>query len=151
MIFLDINGKRYEVDVPPDVPLLWVIREHLNLTGTKFGCGVAMCGVCTVHVNGKAQRSCQLPVGEAQGKTITTIEGLPEDHPVKRAWILEQVPQCGYCQPGQIMQAAALLVEDPNPSDEKIMKAMEGVLCRCGTYPRIMKAIRRAAKEVKKS
>ena len=151
MIFLDINGKRYEVDVPPDVPLLWVIREHLKLTGTKFGCGVAMCGVCTVHVNGKAQRSCQLPVGEAQGKTITTIEGLPEDHPVKRAWILEQVPQCGYCQPGQIMQAAALLVEDPNPSDEKIMKAMEGVLCRCGTYPRIMKAIRRAAKEVKKS
>ena len=151
MISLDINGKRYEVDVPPDVPLLWVIREHLKLTGTKFGCGVALCGACTVHVNGKAQRSCQLPVGEAQGKTITTIEGLPEDHPVKRAWILEQVPQCGYCQPGQIMQAAALLVEDPNPSDEKIMKAMEGVLCRCGTYPRIMKAIRRAAKEVKKS
>ena len=151
MISLDINGKRYEVDVPPDVPLLWVIREHLKLTGTKFGCGVAMCGACTVHVNGKAQRSCQLPVGEAQGKTITTIEGLPEDHPVKRAWILEQVPQCGYCQPGQIMQAAALLLEDPNPSDEKIMEAMEGVLCRCGTYPRIMKAIRRAAKEVKKS
>ena len=151
MISLDINGKRYEVDVPPDVPLLWVIREHLKLTGTKFGCGVALCGACTVHVNGKAQRSCQLPVGEAQGKTITTIEGLPEDHPVKRAWILEQVPQCGYCQPGQIMQAAALLVEDPNPSDEKIMKTMEGVLCRCGTYPRIMKAIRRAAKEVKKS
>jgi isoquinoline 1-oxidoreductase alpha subunit len=151
MISLDINGKRYEVDVPPDVPLLWVIREHLKLTGTKFGCGVALCGACTVHVNGKAQRSCQLPVGEAQGKTITTIEGLPEDHPVKRAWILEQVPQCGYCQPGQIMQAAALLVEDPTPSDEKIMKAMEGVLCRCGTYPRIMKAIRRAAKEVKKS
>ena len=137
--------------MPPDVPLLWVIREHLKLTGTKFGCGVAMCGVCTVHVNGKAERSCQLPVGEAQGKTITTIEGLPEDHPVKRAWILEQVPQCGYCQPGQIMQAAALLVEDPNPSDEKIMKAMEGVLCRCGTYPRIMKAIKRAAKEARKS
>jgi isoquinoline 1-oxidoreductase alpha subunit len=151
MISLDINGKRYEVDVPPDVPLLWVIREHLKLTGTKFGCGVAMCGACTVHVNGKAQRSCQLPVGQAQGKTITTIEGLPEDHPVKRAWILEQVPQCGYCQPGQIMQAAALLVEDPNPSDEKIMKAMEGVLCRCGTYPRIIKAIKRAAKEVRKS
>jgi len=151
MISLDINGKRFEVDVPPDVPLLWVIREHLKLTGTKYGCGIAMCGACTVHVNGKAERSCQFPVGEAQGKTITTIEGLPEDHPVKRAWILEQVPQCGYCQPGQIMQAAALLVEDPNPSDEKIMKAMEGVLCRCGTYPRIMKAIRRAAKEAKKS
>ena len=151
MISLDINGKRFEVDVPPDVPLLWVIREHLKLTGTKYGCGIAMCGACTVHVNGKAERSCQFPVGEAQGKTITTIEGLPEDHPVKRAWILEQVPQCGYCQPGQIMQAAALLVEDPDPSDEKIMKAMEGVLCRCGTYPRIMKAIRRAAKEAKKS
>jgi isoquinoline 1-oxidoreductase subunit alpha len=151
MISLDINGKRYEIDVPPDIPLLWVIREHLKLTGTKYGCGVAMCGACTVHVNGKAERSCQFPVGEAQGKTITTIEGLPEDHPVKKAWIAEQVPQCGYCQPGQIMQAAALLVEDPNPSDEKIMKAMEGVLCRCGTYPRILKAIRRAAKEVKKS
>ena len=151
MISLDINGKRFEVDVPPDVPLLWVIREHLKLTGTKYGCGIAMCGACTVHVNGKAERSCQFPVGEAQGKTITTIEGLPEDHPVKRAWILEQVPQCGYCQPGQIMQAAALLVEDPNPSDEKIMKAMEGVLCRCGTYPRIIKAIKRAAKEVRKS
>ena len=150
MISLDINGKRFEVDVPPDVPLLWVIREHLKLTGTKYGCGIAMCGACTVHVNGKAERSCQFPVGEAQGKTITTIEGLPEDHPVKRAWILEQVPQCGYCQPGQIMQAAALLVEDPNPSDEKIMKAMEGVLCRCGTYPRIIKAIKRAAKEVRK-
>ena len=151
MISLDINGNRFEVDVPPDVPLLWVIREHLKLTGTKYGCGIAMCGACTVHVNGKAERSCQFPVGEAQGKTITTIEGLPEDHPVKRAWILEQVPQCGYCQPGQIMQAAALLVEDPNPSDEKIMKAMEGVLCRCGTYPRIIKAIKRAAKEVRKS
>ena len=151
MITLDVNGKRYEVDVPPDVPLLWVLREHLRLTGTKFGCGVAMCGACTVHVNGKAQRSCQVPVGEALGKKITTIEGLPEDHPVKRAWILEQVPQCGYCQPGQIMQASALLMEDPNPTDEKIRNAMEGVLCRCGTYPRILKAIKRAAKEVNKS
>jgi isoquinoline 1-oxidoreductase alpha subunit len=151
MISLEINGKKYDLDVAPDMPLLWVIREQLKLTGTKFGCGVAMCGACTVHINGKAQRSCKFPVGEAQGKKITTIEGIPEDHPIKRAWILEQVPQCGYCQPGQIMQAAALLLEDPNPTDEKIMNAMEGLLCRCGTYPRIIKAIKRAAKEVKKS
>jgi isoquinoline 1-oxidoreductase alpha subunit len=151
MISLEVNGKKVEVDVPPDVPLLWVLREHLRLTGTKFGCGVAMCGACTVHVDGKAQRSCQVPVGDVQGKKITTIEGLLEDHPVKRAWILEQVPQCGYCQPGQIMQAAALLMEDSNPTDEKIREAMDGVLCRCGTYPRILKAIRRASREVKKS
>ena len=151
MISLDINEKKYEVDVSPEVPLLWVIREYLKLTGTKFGCGVAMCGACTVHLDGKAERSCQLPVGDVQGRKITTIEGLPENHPVKRAWILEQVPQCGYCQPGQIMQAAALLQEDPNPTDEKIISAMKGVLCRCGTYPRIIRAIKRAAKEVKRS
>ncbi len=151
MISLDINGKRYEVDVSSDVPLLWVIREHLKLTGTKFGCGVAMCGACTVHVDGKAERSCQLPVGTIQGKKITTIEGIPEDHPVKRAWILEQVSQCGYCQPGQIMEAIAFLSEEPHPTDEKIRGAMEDVLCRCGTYPRILKAIKRAAKEVKTS
>ncbi len=151
MISLDINGKKYSLDVAPETPLLWVIREQLKLTGTKFGCGVAMCGACTVHIDGRAQRSCQLPVGEAQGKKITTIEGIPEDHPIKRAWVLEQVPQCGYCQPGQIMQAAALLLEDPTPSDEKIMNTMEGLLCRCGTYPRILKAIKRAAKEAKKS
>jgi isoquinoline 1-oxidoreductase alpha subunit len=150
MIFLEINEKKYEVDIPSDVPLLWVIRERLRLTGTKFGCGVAMCGACTVHVDGKAQRSCQIPAGDVQGKKITTIEGIPEDHPVKRAWIMEQVPQCGYCQPGQIMQAIALLSEEPNPTDEKIMEAMQGVLCRCGTYPRIVKAIKRAAKEVKR-
>jgi isoquinoline 1-oxidoreductase alpha subunit len=150
MILLEINGKKYEVDIPSDVPLLWVIRERLRLTGTKFGCGVAMCGACTVHVDGKAQRSCQIPAGDVQGKKITTIEGIPEDHPVKRAWIMEQVPQCGYCQPGQIMQAIALLSEEPNPTDEKIMEAMQGVLCRCGTYPRIVKAIKRAAKEVKR-
>jgi isoquinoline 1-oxidoreductase alpha subunit len=151
MISLKINGKKYEVDVTPDVSLLWVIREHLKLTGTKFGCGIGMCGSCTVHVDGKAQRSCITTVGSTQGKKITTIEGLPEDHPVKRAWIEEQVPQCGYCQPGQIMQAAALLLEDPNPTEEKMMSAMEGNLCRCGTYPYIKKAIKRAAKEVKKS
>ena len=110
MISLEINGKSYQVDVAPDVPLLWVIRERLKLTGTKFGCGIGMCGSCTVHIDGKAERSCQTPVGSAQGKKITTIEGLPENHPVKQAWIKEQVPQCGYCQSGQIMQAASLLL-----------------------------------------
>jgi isoquinoline 1-oxidoreductase alpha subunit len=121
MISLVINGKRYQVDVATDVPLLWVIRERLKLTGTKFGCGIGMCGSCTVHINGKAQRSCQTPVGDAQGKKITTIEGIPEDHPIKKAWIQEQVPQCGYCQTGQIMQDTALLTEDPHPSEEKIL------------------------------
>jgi isoquinoline 1-oxidoreductase alpha subunit len=150
MISLDVNGKRYEVDVSPDVPLLWVLREYLKLTGTKFGCGVGLCGACTVHLDGKAQRSCITTVGSVQGKKITTIEGLPEDHPIKRAWIEEQVPQCGYCQPGQIMQAAALLLEDSNPTEEKITNFMEGNLCRCGTYPYIKQAIRKAAKEVRK-
>jgi isoquinoline 1-oxidoreductase alpha subunit len=150
MILLKVNGKRYEVEVSADTPLLWVIRENLGLTGTKFGCGMSLCGACTVHVNGQAVRSCVTPVSSVVGKEIITIEGLPEDHPVKRAWIQEQVPQCGYCQPGQIMQAAALLLEDPNPSEEKIMNAMEGNLCRCGTYPYIKKAIKRAAKEVSK-
>lgn len=151
MISLQINGKRYKLDVSPDVPLLWVIREHLKLTGTKFGCGIGMCGSCTVHVNGKPERSCQLPVGDAKGKKITTIEGLPEDHPVKKAWIKEQVPQCGYCQSGQIMQAAALLSKYKNPSDDLIVKEMDGNLCRCGTYPRIRLAIKTAAKGGKKS
>jgi isoquinoline 1-oxidoreductase alpha subunit len=150
MISLEINGRKYEVDVDPDVPLLWVIREKLRLTGTKFGCGVGLCGSCTVHLDGKAQRSCITAVGSIEGRKITTIEGLPEDHPVKRAWIEEQVPQCGYCQSGQIMEAAALLSEDPNPSEEKIVNTMEGNLCRCGTYPFIKKAIKRAAKGVKK-
>lgn len=150
MISLEINGKKQSVDVAPDVPLLWVIREHLKLTGTKFGCGIGMCGSCTVHLDGKATRSCQTAVGDAEGKKITTIEGLPEDHPVKRAWIKEQVPQCGYCQPGQIMQAAALLSEDKNPSEEKIISTMEGNLCRCGTYPYIKRAIYTVAKEGKK-
>ncbi len=150
MISLDINGKNYQVDVAPEVPLLWVIRERLRLTGTKFGCGIGMCGSCTVHIDGKAQRSCQTPAGDAQGKKIITIEGLPEGHPAKAAWIKEQVPQCGYCQSGQIMQAAALLSEDPHPSDEKIIDAMNGNLCRCGTYPRIKRAIKTAAKEGRK-
>ncbi len=151
MISLDINGKNYQVDVAPEVPLLWVIRERLKLTGTKYGCGIGMCGSCTVHIDGKAQRSCQTPVGDAQGKKITTIEGLPESHPVKAAWIKEQVPQCGYCQSGQIMQAAALLAEDPHPSEEKITDAMNGNLCRCGTYVKIKGAIKLASKGGMKS
>jgi isoquinoline 1-oxidoreductase alpha subunit len=150
MIALEINGKTYQVDVGPEVPLLWVIREHLKLTGTKFGCGIGACGSCTVHIDGKAARSCQTPVASAAGKKITTIEGLAASHPVVRAWIKEQVPQCGYCQSGQIMQAAALLAEDPNPSDAKIMSAMDGNLCRCGTYPRIKLAVKAAAKEGKR-
>ncbi|MEJ2683502.1 MAG: (2Fe-2S)-binding protein [Candidatus Sulfobium sp.] len=151
MISLDINRKKYSVDVEPDVPLLWIIREYLRLTGTKFGCGIGLCGSCTVQVDGKARRSCQIPVGDAQGKKITTIEGLREDHPVKVAWIKEQVPQCGYCQSGQMMQAAALLEEEKDPSDEKIVEAMNGNLCRCGTYLFIKRAIKSAAKEGKGS
>jgi len=150
MISLDINGKAYQVDVGSEVPLLWVIREHLKLTGTKFGCGSGACGSCTVHIDGKAVRSCQTPAGTAAGKKITTIEGLADTHPVVKAWIKEQVPQCGYCQSGQIMQAAALLAEDPNPSEDRIVSAMDGNLCRCGTYPRIKLAIRSAAKEGKR-
>jgi isoquinoline 1-oxidoreductase alpha subunit len=148
MILLEINENQYEVDVSPNTPLLWVIREHLRLTGTKYGCGVGLCGSCTVHVDGRAQRACQFPVRRAKGKRITTIEGLPYDHPVQRAWIDEQVPQCGYCQPGQIMQAAALLSEHQDPDEETILEAMDGILCRCGTYPRIRRAIERANKEV---
>jgi isoquinoline 1-oxidoreductase subunit alpha len=147
MIKLTVNGKEHKVDVSPDVPLLWVIREHLKLTGTKYSCGIGLCGSCTVHIDGKARRSCQIPVNEAAGKKITTIEGLPEDHPVKRAWIKEQVPQCGYCQPGQIMEAAALLAEKKNPSEEDIINYMSGNVCRCGTYLRIKRAIKTAAKE----
>ena len=147
MTRLTINKKVYTLNVNPDTPLLWVIREQLKLTGTKFGCGMGLCGACTVHIDGKAERSCQIPVGQAVGKKITTIEGLPENHPVKRAWLKEQVPQCGYCQPGQIMQAAALLAEKPNPTDEEIVDYMNGNICRCSTYPRIKAAIRTAAKE----
>ncbi|HYA12664.1 MAG TPA: (2Fe-2S)-binding protein [Thermodesulfovibrionales bacterium] len=150
MITLEVNQKKYDIDVSPDVPLLWVIREHLKLTGTKYGCGMSLCGACTVHIDGKAQRSCQIPAGEAQGKKITTIEGIPENHPVKKAWVKTQVPQCGYCQSGQIMQAIALLSEKPNPKEEEIMDAMNGNLCRCGTYLKIKKAITMAAKGGKK-
>ena len=147
MATLLINGKSRTVDADPDTPLLWVIRERLQMTGTKFGCGVAQCGACTVHLDGAPVRSCQTTVAQAAGKKITTIEGLhPEGrHPVQLAWIAEQVPQCGYCQSGQIMAAAALLAGNPNPSDAQIVDAMSGNICRCATYPRIKRAIKRAA------
>ena len=148
MATLTVNGKPYTVNAPADTPLLWVIREHLQLTGTKFGCGVAQCGACTVHLDGNPVRSCQIPLSAAAGKKVTTIEGLhPQgQHPLQVAWIAEQVPQCGYCQSGQIMQAAALLARTPNPSDEEIVNQMSGNICRCATYLRIKRAIRRAAK-----
>jgi isoquinoline 1-oxidoreductase subunit alpha len=147
MANLLINGRVRRVDAAPDTPLLWVIRERLQLTGTKFGCGVAQCGACTVHLNGEAVRSCQVTVAQATGKRITTIEGLhPQgQHPLQLAWIAEQVPQCGYCQSGQIMQAAALLAKNPKPTDADIVAAMSGNLCRCATYLRIKRAIQRAA------
>ena len=147
MATLLINGKSRAVDADPDTPLLWVLRERLQLTGTKFGCGMAQCGACTVHLDGQAVRSCQTTVAQAQGKKITTIEGLhPEGrHPVQVAWIAEQVPQCGYCQSGQIMSAAALLARTPSPTDKDIDDAMAGNICRCGTYQRIRAAIHRAA------
>ncbi len=147
MIALVVNGKRYEADVEPEASLLWVLREHLGLTGTKFGCGKGICGSCTVHIDGRATRSCQTSVGAVAGKAITTIEGLPADHPVKKAWFTGEVVQCGYCQPGQIMQAAALFAEDPRPSEEKIVKTMDHNLCRCGTYPRIRAALVKLARE----
>ncbi|MEL6874686.1 MAG: (2Fe-2S)-binding protein [Pseudomonadota bacterium] len=149
MIKLNVNGTPEEVDVDPNTPILWVVRENLKMTGTKFGCGIAQCGACTVHLDGKPIRSCSTPVSAADGKTITTIEGLAEEDGtltnVQQAWISEQVPQCGYCQSGQIMSATALLKNNPNPSDDQIDAAMKGNICRCGTYPRIRKAIKVAA------
>ena len=144
---LKINGKQKEVDVDPDTPILWVLRDHLKLVGTKYGCGVAMCGACTVHVDGSAVRSCQIPISSIGGKAITTIEGLSEnaDHPLQKAWLEVDVPQCGYCQAGQIMNAASLLESNPNPTDSEIESAMNGNLCRCGTYVRIKEAIKLAA------
>jgi isoquinoline 1-oxidoreductase alpha subunit len=144
---LQINGKPYSVEADPKMPLLWAIRDLAGLTGTKYGCGIAQCGACTVHLNGNPVRSCSLPVSAAAHQQITTIEGLSPDnsHPVQQAWIAEQVPQCGYCQSGQIMAAAALLKRNPHPSDQDIDVAMQGHICRCGTYPRIRKAIKRAA------
>jgi isoquinoline 1-oxidoreductase subunit alpha len=146
-IAITVNGKSCLVDVAPDTPLLWVLRDTLGLTGTKYGCGMGLCGACTVHLDGAAQRSCQTPVNSVGTKKITTVEGLSPDrsHPVQRAWIAEQVPQCGYCQSGQIMQAAAFLATTPHPTREQIDEAMSGNICRCATYQRIRRGIERAA------
>ena len=148
MVKLRVNRKEHAVEVAPDTPLLWVLRETLGLTGTRFGCGMAQCGACTVHLNGEAVRACVTPVSRAAGKEVTTIEGLSRDlsHPLQRAWIAEDVPQCGWCQSGQIMAAAVLLRENPRPTDDDIDDAMTGNLCRCGTYQRIRRAIHLAAK-----
>jgi len=148
MVKLKVNRKDYAVDVSPDTPLLWVLRETIGLTGTKFGCGMALCGACTVHLEGEAVRSCVTPVSAAAGKKIVTIEGLSPDlsHPLQRAWIAEDVPQCGYCQSGQIMAAAVLLRENPRPTDAEIDDAMTGNICRCGTYQRVRRAIHLAAR-----
>ena len=149
MVKLTVNGKAEEVDMPADTPLLWALRDHLGLTGTKFGCGMAQCGACTVHVNGAATRSCVTPISAVAGKKITTIEGLSAfgDHALQKAWVAEQAPQCGYCQSGQIMTAAALLAKNKKPSRKQIVHHMSGNLCRCGTYNKIIAAVERAAKE----
>jgi len=146
-INLNVNGKKLSVDVDPATPILWVLRDHLNLVGTKYGCGIAACGACTIHLDGAAVRSCVLPVSAAENKSITTIEGISEhaDHPVQKAWLHHDVPQCGYCQSGQIMSAVALLKNNPKPSDDEIETAMSGNICRCGTYLRIKAAIKTAA------
>ena len=140
---ISINGKTHEVNADPSTPMLWVLRDHLDMTGTKFGCGIAQCGACTVHLDGVAVRSCQLPVAAIDGQEVTTIEGLSEngDHPVQQAWLEHDVPQCGYCQAGQIMTAAALLKQNSNPNDQEIENAMHGNICRCGTYTRIKAAV----------
>lgn len=147
---LKVNGKEYSVDVDAATPILWVLRDHLNLIGTKYGCGVGSCGACTIHFNGNAIRSCQIPVSAASSATITTIEGLSEkgDHPLQKAWSEHDVPQCGYCQAGQIMTAAALLKKNPKPTDKEIDDAMNGNLCRCGTYVRVKAAIQKASKTI---
>lgn len=148
---LKINGKKQTVDVDPSTPMLWVLRDHLDLVGTKYGCGIAACGSCTIHIDGQATRACILPVSAVGTKSVITIEGLSEngDHPVQQAWLDHDVPQCGYCQAGQIMSAVALLKENPNPSDEDIETAMNGNICRCGTYTRIKAAVKTAAKTLK--
>ena len=147
MISFSVNGQPHTFDGDPEMPLLWYLRDIAQLTGTKFGCGAALCGACTVHLDGRAIRSCTAAVADAEGANITTIEGLSVagDHPLQKAWVLHKVPQCGYCQPGQIMQTASLLTENPNPSDADIDEAMYGNICRCGTYPRIKAAIKSAA------
>ncbi|MFZ5971176.1 MAG: (2Fe-2S)-binding protein [Bacteroidota bacterium] len=146
---LTVNSQTYQVDADNDMPLLWVLRDIIGLTGTKYGCGIGQCGACTVHMNGQAVRSCSIPASAAAGKQITTIEGLSPDgsHPLQQAWHHEDVPQCGYCQAGQIMTAAALLARNANPTDDEITRAMNGNLCRCGTYQRIHRAIKRAAEK----
>jgi isoquinoline 1-oxidoreductase alpha subunit len=148
-ISFNMNGQPATTEAPPHTPLLWVIREGLKLTGTKFGCGAGLCGACTVHIDGKRAFSCQTQVSEVAGRSVTTIEGLSTDtsHPLQRAWLAERVPQCGYCQSGQIMSAAALLSEKPRPTREEIVAHMSANICRCGTYPRIVRAIERAARE----
>lgn len=150
MLELKVNGRDVSVDVAPETPLLWVLRDSLHLTGTKFGCGIGQCGACTVHLDGEPQKACQIPAGTAAGRAVTTIEGLSADgnHPVQQAWIAEQVPQCGYCQSGQIMRAVSLLAKAPKPTDEQIDDTMSENLCRCGTYQRIRRAIHRAAGQV---
>ena len=144
---ISINGKTHEVNADPSTPMLWVLRDHLDMTGTKFGCGIAQCGACTVHLDGVAVRSCQLPIAAINDQEVTTIEGLSEngDHPVQQAWLVHDVPQCGYCQAGQIMTAAALLKQNPNPNDQEIENAMHGNICRCGTYTRIKAAVKTAS------
>ncbi|WP_144603522.1 (2Fe-2S)-binding protein [Algoriphagus algorifonticola] len=147
---LNINGKNLQVDVDANTPMLWVLRDHLDMVGTKFGCGIAQCGACTIHLDGNAVRSCQLPISAVEDSKITTIEGLSEkgDHPVQQAWMEHDVPQCGYCQAGQIMTAAALLQQNPSPSDEEIENAMNGNICRCGTYLRIKAAVKTASQKL---
>ncbi|MFN3209078.1 MAG: (2Fe-2S)-binding protein [Roseovarius sp.] len=149
MIDLNVNGRTVQVNAAPDTPLLWALRDELKLKGTRYGCGAGMCGACTVHIDGQATFSCQMTIGDAEGSRITTIEGLSEagDHSLQQAWIAEQVPQCGYCQSGQIMRAAALLARNPQPSRQEIVDEMSANLCRCGTYPRIIRAVERAAQE----
>ena len=149
MVSFTLNGKRVSVDADANTPLLWVVRDHVGLTGTKYGCGAGLCGACTVHLNGKAVRACQTQMSEVSGKKVVTIEGLSKNssHPLQKAWVKLEVPQCGYCQSGQIMQAAELLAKNKKPSREQIVAHMDGNICRCGTYPRIVRAIQRAAKE----
>ena len=151
MANITVNGTAVSVDLADDTPLLWVIREHLRFTGTKFGCGAALCGACTVHLDGEAVRSCQTSLKDAEGRQVTTIEGLGGKHPVQVAWIEEQVAQCGYCQSGQIMQAAALLAKNPDPTPEQVVEAMDGNLCRCMTYTRIQRAVLKAAETMRAS
>jgi isoquinoline 1-oxidoreductase alpha subunit len=150
MVSLNVNGKMISVDVPPDASLLWVLRDHLKLTGTKYGCGIGECGVCTVHINGKAERSCLMTVGDVKGKKVVTIEGLSDSHPVKKAWLAEQVPQCGFCQPGVMMQVAALLARRPTPNPDEVIAKMDDVICRCGTHLRIKKGIKTAVQLARK-